>query len=313
MQTIMLCTSGVFSTAFSRYSWCRAEAEFGGRRVAVGQQTATVRRIGPGPGDHPGAVGRRGGGEHPLEDLVQLGVRGQPGVDQPLLQPADPGRDGKLAVLPVTAPPPGRTPTGRGSPNATRLPTARPRRTAPRTPARGARRRARPGRAAPAGPQLDHLADVAADVAGQPGVPVRIGGGGADPRPRGEPSHAGHGRGRPVVVGLVVVGLVVARVVMARLVLAGQRPAGPSPPAASPPPAASARSRTGVRYSAGGMRSMASRRSSNSGLITPGPAAPGRSRTPGPPSRRGRTARRRRQAPARIRSARPYRAPGSRG
>jgi hypothetical protein len=36
-------------------------------------------RILPGTGDHPGAIDRRGRGEHPLEDLVEFGIGGQPG------------------------------------------------------------------------------------------------------------------------------------------------------------------------------------------------------------------------------------------
>ena len=53
----------------------------------------------PGPGDHPGSVDRRGGGEHLLQDPVEFRVGGQPGGDHALLEPARPGRYGKLVVL----------------------------------------------------------------------------------------------------------------------------------------------------------------------------------------------------------------------
>jgi hypothetical protein len=76
-----------------------AEPELGGRRVAVGQQAFPVAGVLPGPGDHPGAVDRRGRGEHLLQDPVEFCVGGQPGGDHALLEPAHPGRDGKLGVL----------------------------------------------------------------------------------------------------------------------------------------------------------------------------------------------------------------------
>ncbi len=60
--TIMLCTAGVFWTAFSRYPWVLVlSGQRPRRRVAVGQQPVTVPRIPPGAGDHPGAVDRAKG------------------------------------------------------------------------------------------------------------------------------------------------------------------------------------------------------------------------------------------------------------
>ena len=77
----------------------RAEPELGRGGIAVRQQPLTVAGIGPGPGHHPGAVGR-GPGPVPVgQDLVELGVRGQPGRDHPDFQAAGPRCHRQLAVI----------------------------------------------------------------------------------------------------------------------------------------------------------------------------------------------------------------------
>ena len=114
------------------------EPELGGRRVPVGQQQRAVRRVGPGAGRHPGAVHRGRVRVQPGQEVVDLVVAGQPGRDQPLLQPARP-RGGRQVIMACQ----GRTPTGRRSRCGHRSPTGRRRKSGPRNRSRPAASRCR--------------------------------------------------------------------------------------------------------------------------------------------------------------------------
>jgi hypothetical protein len=57
-----------------------AQAELAERGVGVGEQPAGEAGVGPGPRDHPGAVGRRAAGGELVDPAVDLA-----GVEQPAL------------------------------------------------------------------------------------------------------------------------------------------------------------------------------------------------------------------------------------
>ncbi len=107
-------------------------------RGSVGQQQVTVPRVDPGAGNHPGTVHRRGHRIQPGQILVDLVVAGQPGRDQPFLQPPRP-RGGRQVVMAGQ----GRTPTGRRSRCGHRSPTGRQRKSGPRNRSRPAAGRCR--------------------------------------------------------------------------------------------------------------------------------------------------------------------------
>ena len=107
-------------------------------RGSVGQQQVTVPRVDPGAGNHPGTVHRRGHRIQPGQILVDLVVAGQPGRDQPFLQPPR-ARGGRQVVMAGQ----GRTPTGRWSRCGHRSPTGRQRKSGPRNRSRPAAGRCR--------------------------------------------------------------------------------------------------------------------------------------------------------------------------
>jgi DNA-binding transcriptional MocR family regulator len=125
-----------------------AETHLLGGGVAVRQQQVTVLRVGPGAGDHPGAVHRRGPRVEPGQEVVHLVVAGQPGRDQPFFEAPRPRGDRKVIM-----PGQGRTPTGRRSRRGRRAPTGRRLRTGPRSrsPPAAGRCRGRCRRALPTG------------------------------------------------------------------------------------------------------------------------------------------------------------------
>jgi DNA-binding transcriptional MocR family regulator len=109
------------------------ETQLGRGRGAIEKQQVTVVRVGPGAGDHPGAVHRRGQREQPSQKLVDLVVAGQPGGDQPFLELARP-RGGRQVIMAGQD----RTPTGRRSRCGHRFPTGRRRKSGPRNTSRPA-------------------------------------------------------------------------------------------------------------------------------------------------------------------------------
>jgi hypothetical protein len=73
-----------------------------GSGAGVGQQARPEGIVDPGTGDDPGAVGRRGGGEDPVEDGVELFAADNPALLEEDLQPPHAGGDTRVG-MPVAA------------------------------------------------------------------------------------------------------------------------------------------------------------------------------------------------------------------